>query len=156
MTAWGVNTDEHTLWEEDANGNRQWTEFMTDNPDFDYEIGRQRYTMNSMQGAWDTEMEKLQYDIPQVQQAWSEEAWYDNTSNSGVCSNYMTQTTDEARELSQLQTQVETYGDEMMFKFITGERSLDEFDAFVEELKGMGSERISELQQAAYDRFMAR
>ena len=68
----------------------------------------------------------------------------------------MTQTTDEARELSQLQTQVETYGDEMMFKFITGERSLDEFDAFVEELKGMGSERISELQQAAYDRFMAR
>ena len=156
MTAWGVNTDEHTLWEEDANGNRQWTEFMTDNPDFDYEIGRQRYTMNSMQGAWDTEMEKLQYDIPQVQQAWSEEAWFDNTSNEGVCSNYMTQTTDEARELSQLQTQVETYGDEMMFKFITGERSLDEFDAFVEELKGMGSERISELQQAAYDRFMAR
>lgn len=153
MTAWGVNTDEHTLWVEDENGNRDWTEFMTDNPDFDYEIGRQRFTANVLQGSWETIMEKKQYDIPQVQQAWSEDAWFDHTNYDGVLSQYVTQTTDEAREISQLLTQVETYGDEMMFKFITGERSLDEFDAFVEELNAMGVDRLCELWQAALDRY---
>lgn len=156
MTAWGVNTDEHTLWTEDADGNRDWTEFMTDNPDFDYEIGRQRYTANVLQGSWETIMEKKQYDIPQVQQAWSEDAWFKNTSYSGLVSPYMTQTTDEAREISQLLTQIETYGDEMMFKFITGERSIDEFDTFVEEIKGMGTDRLCELYQAAHDRYLSR
>lgn len=154
MTAWGVNTDEHTLWTEDADGNRSWTEFMTDNPDFDYETARQRYTASGLQGQWETSMEKLQYDIPQVQQAWS--VWPDNTSNKNLMSNYVTQTVEEAREISQLQTQIETYGDEMMFKFITGERSLDEFDAFVEELKGMGTDRLCELYQAAHDRYQSR
>lgn len=154
MTAWGVNTEEHTLWTEDADGNRSWTDFMTDNPDFDYETARQRYTASTLQGQWETSMEKLQYDVPQVQQAWT--VWADNTSNDNLMSTYVTQTTEESRELSQLLTQIETYGDEMVFKFITGERSLDEFDAFVEELKGMGTDRLCELYQAAHDRYQSR
>lgn len=154
MTAWGVNTEEHTLWTEDADGNRSWTDFMTDNPDFDYETARQRYTASTLQGQWETSMEKLQYDVPQVQQAWT--VWADNTSNEDLMSTYVTQTTEESRELSQLLTQIETYGDEMVFKFITGERSLDEFDAFVEELKGMGTDRLCELYQAAHDRYQSR
>lgn len=154
MTVWGVNTEEHTLWTEDADGNRSWTDFMTDNPDFDYETARQRYTASTLQGQWETSMEKLQYDVPQVQQAWT--VWADNTSNDNLMSTYVIQTTEESRELSQLLTQIETYGDEMVFKFITGERSLDEFDAFVEELKGMGTDRLCELYQAAHDRYQSR
>jgi len=154
MTAWGVNTDEYTLWTEDESGTRSWTEFMTDNPDFDYEIGRQRYTANALQGEWETQMEKLQYDIPQVQQAWS--AWEDGTTNSAVPTRFMTQTTEEAREISQLLTQIETYGDETVFAFITGQKPLDEFDSFVEELKALGTDRLCELYQAAYDRYQAR
>lgn len=154
LTAWGVNTDEHTLWTEDADGNRSWTDFMTNNPDFDFETARQRYTASSLQGQWETTMEKMQYDTPEVQQAW--EVWADNTSNEDLMSNYVTQTTEESRELSQLLTQIETYGDEMVFKFITGERSVDEFDAFVEELKAMGTDRLCELYQAAQDRYMER
>ena len=154
MTAWGVNTDEYTLWTEDEKGTRSWTEFMTNNPDFDYEIGRQRYTANALQGAWEEQMERLQYDIPQVQQAWSE--WAKNTDRSGLLPSFITQTTDEARELSQLLAQIETYGDEMTFSFITGETPLDEFDSFVQQLKSMGTDRVCELQQAAYDRYLAR
>lgn len=154
MTAWGVNTDDHTLWTEDENGKRSWTDFMTNNPDFDYEIGRQRYTANVLQGAWETNMEKLQYDNDYVQQAWK--AWSEETDNTDLPSKFMTQTTDEAREISQLRTQIDTYGDENVFAFITGERSLDEFDSFVEELKGLGTDRLCELYQAAYDRYLAR
>lgn len=154
MTAWGVNTEEHTLWTEDASGNRSWTDFMMDNPDFDYEIGRQRYTANALQGEWETQMEKLQYDIPQVQQAWS--AWEENTTNKGVPTRFITQTTEEAREISQLLTQIETFGDETVFAFITGQKPLDEFDSFVEELKALGTDRLCELYQAAYDRYLAR
>ena len=154
MTAWGVNTDDHTLWTEDENGKRSWTDFMTNNPDFDYEIGRQRYTANVLQGSWETNMEKLQYDNDYVQQAWK--AWSEETDNADLPSKFMTQTTDEAREISQLRTQIDTYGDENVFAFITGERSLDEFDSFVEELKGLGTDRLCELYQAAYDRYLAR
>ena len=39
---------------------------------------------------------------------------------------------------------------------LTGEESLDNFDSFVETLNGMGLERVLEIQQAAYDRFLAR
>ena len=154
MTAWGVNTDEYTLWTEDDSGTRSWTDFMTDNSDFDYEIGRQRYTANALQGEWETQMEMLQYDIPQVQTAWA--AWEDNTTNSAVPTRFMTQTTEEAREISQLLTQIETYGDEAVFAFITGQKPLDEFDSFVEELENLGTDRLCELYQASYDRYLAR
>lgn len=154
MTAWGVNTDEATLWTEDANGKRQWTDFISDNPDFDYEIGRQRYTANALQGMWDADMEKLQYDIPQVQQAWGE--WKGNTSKDALLPQYITQTTEESREISDLKTALETYGDEMAMGFITGQVPLEQFDEFTAQLKAIGSDRICELYQAAYDRYLAR
>ena len=154
MTAWGVNTEEHTLWVEDEEGHRNWTDFMINNPDFDYQMGRERYTINEMQGQWDNEMEMKQYGIPEVQQAW--DVWKRNTTSDGRTPAYMTQTTDEAQEIAMLKTQIDTYGDEMVLKFITGQASLDEFDSFVETLKSLGTDRLVELYQAAYDRYLAR
>lgn len=154
MTAWGINMDEQTLWTENEDGTRQWTDFMLDNPDFDYEIGRQRYTANALQGMWDEDMERIQYDIPQVQQAWG--VWKPNTSNEDLPSLFLSYTTDESRELSELVTALETYGDEMVLSFITGQTSLDEFDTFVAELEAIGSGRVEEIRQAAYERYLAR
>lgn len=45
---------------------------------------------------------------------------------------------DENEEYANIMTAVDTYVDEQRAKFITGERSMDEWDAFIEELQGMG------------------
>lgn len=46
--------------------------------------------------------------------------------------------------------------DEQQPKFIMGEKSMDEFDAYVEMLKSAGLDQVIECYQAAYDRYMAR
>lgn len=61
-------------------------------------------------------------------------------------------TTEETDKLSTLQANTLTVFNSNIDKFITGTRSLDEFDSFVEELKGQGAEEIESIYNAAYDR----
>ena len=65
----------------------------------------------------------------------------------------VTMTSDENTEYSQYYTDIEAYVQENEVKFINGERSLDEYDAYRDTLKSMGIERCIELQQASLDRY---
>ncbi len=51
---------------------------------------------------------------------------------------------------------IETYVDEMIVKFIIGQESLDNFDAYVEKLYAMGLQDAIDAYQTAYDRYMSR
>ncbi len=44
----------------------------------------------------------------------------------------------------------------MRIKFITGEESLDNFDAYLETLRNMGVEEYIAIEQAAYDEYLSR
>ena len=68
----------------------------------------------------------------------------------------MTMTDDENSEYVALYTDIETLVNENTVKFITGEKSLDEFDEFVEMLHTYNIDRCIELKQAALDRYNAR
>lgn len=50
---------------------------------------------------------------------------------------------------------IQTYVDEMNLKFITGKESLDQFDAYIANLKNMNIEQIIAGRQAQYDRYLA-
>ena len=63
---------------------------------------------------------------------------------------------DEGAEYSSLYTDIETYVQECNVKFIMGQMSLDDYEAYRNTLKAMGIERCIELQQAALDRYYAR
>lgn len=63
-------------------------------------------------------------------------------------------TVEESEEYNGLATDIATAVSEQALRFVTGERSLDEYDAFVEEMVGMGLDRMTELKQAAYDRYL--
>ena len=63
---------------------------------------------------------------------------------------------EDTEEYAELITDIKTYCEENYLRFIFGQRSLDEFDTYVEELKGMGLDRVIEIKQSAYDRFLAR
>lgn len=65
-------------------------------------------------------------------------------------------TSEESTEFSRIMNEVNTYVVENTVKFIMGQKSLDEFDSYVEAMYGMGLERALEIQQAAYDRYLAR
>lgn len=65
-------------------------------------------------------------------------------------------TQEENKEYAKIMKDIETYVEEVMFKTITGKSALEDLDSYYQELKTRGIERAIELQQSAYDRFMAK
>lgn len=59
-------------------------------------------------------------------------------------------------EYSTIMTDVQTAVDEATPQFISGVRSLDEYDAYLETLRSFNIDRAVEIVQEAYDAFMAR
>ncbi|MBE5040416.1 extracellular solute-binding protein [Ructibacterium gallinarum] len=98
---------------------------------------------------------KQYYQIPEQQEAL--DVWTTYTDNARE---YMlppiTSLSEEAEELSSLNTEVTTYVEEMVTKFINGSEPMENYDKFISTLKSMGVDRILELNQAALDRYNAR
>ena len=82
--------------------------------------------------------------------------WQDaNLDYSHVIPNKVTLAA-ENTEFNSIQSDIDTFLDEMTVKYITGEYSFDDYDTdFVEALKGMNAERMVELYQDAYDDYKA-
>ena len=68
----------------------------------------------------------------------------------------ITPTTEESKEYSTIMNEINTYRDEMTLKFIFGDESMDNFDNYVETLKGLGLDRALEIQNAALGRYNSR
>lgn len=62
-------------------------------------------------------------------------------------------TAEETEEISKLRSDLDTYVKQMEAKFVIGQEPLTNWDAYVEQIKKMGGERIEEIYQAAYDRW---
>lgn len=66
-------------------------------------------------------------------------------------------TTEESEEYASLIGDIETRADEMLPRFIIGEYNFQEdWDAFIDDITGMGLERCVELKQNALDRYYQR
>jgi putative aldouronate transport system substrate-binding protein len=60
---------------------------------------------------------------------------------------------DHAQEYSTITSEINTYVNENFALFVTGERSIEQYDAYLSTLKGMQIERMIELYQNAYNRY---
>jgi putative aldouronate transport system substrate-binding protein len=78
--------------------------------------------------------------------------WSSNTDYAYVIPSAVTLTTEESERFSDLFSDISTCASENIMKFITGARSLDEYDSFKSDLLQMGLEEMVSLYQAAYDR----
>jgi putative aldouronate transport system substrate-binding protein len=67
-----------------------------------------------------------------------------------------TLTPDEASEMAGIMADVDTHILEQSLLFITGARSLDQFDQYLAELESMNIRRAEEIQQASLERFHLR
>ncbi len=156
MTAWGTNEGDNKTYTVDADGTREFTDFVTNNPDgLDYNTVRALYMCEPFQIRYDETMEAAQYSLPECHQSW--DAWMTNNDSAHQIPNYLTFTVDESQELNSIKNKLSNYSDEMVYKFIFGEEDLDsEWDAFEQQLIDLGSERAEEIYKTAYDRYESR
>ena len=63
-------------------------------------------------------------------------------------------TNEEQGIINEKYTEIETYTNEMVDKFIMGVEPLDKFDDYVKQVENMGLADVLAVYQAAYDRYM--
>lgn len=91
--------------------------------------------------------------LPEQQQAWK--VWSDTNVQKHLLP-YLYPSEEEMSEMSGLKNAITTYADEMMCKFIMGSESFDNYDEYINQLKTRGMDRVLEIYQSAYDRYMKR
>lgn len=69
---------------------------------------------------------------------------------------YVTPKMEESSEYTKIQTDILKYVEEMMIKFITGKEPIENFDKYLAELDARGMQRLKEIYQGAYERFLKR
>lgn len=79
-------------------------------------------------------------------------AWIDNLTTVRMSMLYCT--AEESERITDLQSVLENYIRENFAKFVTGGRSLDEFDAYQEELKQLGIEELLDIYTRGYQPYI--
>lgn len=138
-----------------VDGEPVYTDLVMHNPDLPISQAIALYTRASISGSFVQDPRYLEqyYELPELKEAinlWAE------TDFGKYQMPTITHTSDEAAEIARIMNNVNTYASEMEAKFITGAIPLDQFDAYVQQLKDFGIERAIEIKQAAYDRYMAK
>ncbi|WP_019912704.1 extracellular solute-binding protein [Paenibacillus sp. HW567] len=68
----------------------------------------------------------------------------------------ITPTAEEADEMSSIMNDINALVKEAELKIILGTESADNYDKYVQQMKDLGIERVLEIQQAAYERYLKR
>ena len=144
---------EGLCWTPDENGNPVFTEYMTKN-----ENGLSLDNMLYIQSM--ANRPKIALSAQSLQrfampeQIKAMQNWNKTQVNSYLLPSYSVLDADAATEASALWTDLSTYISENTAKFITGEKNLvDDFDAYLAQLKSMGMDRYIEIQQNALDAY---
>ena len=139
----------------DENGDPKLTELVTNNPDYTYSLALNIYCCDRQTPI------PFVIDETKTRDNYSEDQWNSiqvwNEATDGLYNmpRYgMTMTTDETNEYNTIYTDIDTYVDENVVKFIVGDKSFDEYDDFVDTLKQMNIERLLEMSQTVYDRYL--
>ena len=64
-------------------------------------------------------------------------------------------TDEEREETNQLMTDLSTYFQENYVQFVDGTKPMSAWDSYISDVNTFGYERVQELYQTAYDRYMS-
>ena len=131
-----------------VDGKPEFTELITDNPDgLDYAVASWKYKLFCGPYIYNA------FAMPdaQIEASWASiSTWLSNNDRAEQMPPCAVPV-EHATEYSSIMTEVNTYLDQMVLKFIMGTESLDNFDAFVDEMKNLGIEQAIEYQQMGLD-----
>lgn len=134
-----------------ADGRPQLTDFVLNNPD-----GLDPGSALRSLGAWGPMPRVATHDFVRQLNTVEANAFVDQVSEYLVAPfPKMVASDEEQARLSQLMPDITTYVTEMSMKFVTGGEPLDNFDAFVGNLRSMGIEEVIAIKQTQYDRYAA-
>jgi putative aldouronate transport system substrate-binding protein len=156
MMSWGI---EGWSFIRDEDGEPRFTDLVVNNPD---------YTIRQMRAVCTIFIINARVDwiitagvgVPKTElydyvdrSIWASNNDYDYL----IPTNLITMTSEESTEYNNILGDLQTYATECIPKFMNGEMDVDtQFDAFVKQLEDMGSDRLVEIMQSAYDRYLAR
>ena len=147
--------DGHVIWTQDEDGTYVFSDYMLNNPEVAFNTIRSWYSIDNMQSIYHADYQKMQYDADICWQCW--EAWGYNVDNSGHIPVGISLTADESNEVVKKMDSIKTYADEMTYKFILGEASLEtEWDAYVATIQDMGIADVEAIYTTATARYNAR
>ena len=134
-----------------TDGDPQWTALVTDDADglnkaIDKYSGARNAGLTIQMGAFVKSINSKQAGDAVYE-------WIENSEASKHILPSLALTADESADYSDIMNAINARVKEMCMKFITGDASLDEFDAYVAELKSMGLDEALKIQQAAYERW---
>ena len=137
-----------------ADGTPHWTDVIN-HPDVPGYVAKSTYTM--LQGAFlmhaAREFDNYTEDMIEASDIWASVEAPDGYINLPP---YITLPTEDAQVVTPVKTDIDTYVDECLIKFIIGDMNFEQdYDTFVETLHQMNLELVLDAYQTAYDHFMA-
>jgi len=144
-------------WDYDADGNPAYLPSVTEDPDglnnAIAKYGGSTWSGNCIQ---ETRLLYLKNTTASIE---ANDLWF--YPNEAVSAKWklppgMTLTADESTENDFIRASISTLVSETCAKLITGELGEGDWDGYVSQLDGLGLDKLIEIQQAAYDRYLAR
>lgn len=83
---------------------------------------------------------------------WVFTEYMDHTVNYSPLTMFAVATTEETQRTSEILTDLDTYSQELLTKLILGQKSLDDWDSYIEDLQRLGLDELIEIYQGRYDR----
>lgn len=143
---------EGVSFEYDDNGEPVLTDLVTNNPDgYDFALALIKYTSSTPCSICINERNFLGYTDAQVAAI---DLWLRNTDSTMAPGAVWT--VDAQTEYSSIVSDLGSFVSTMCLQFITGEKSMDEWDSFIEEVTtSFDVDRMTELYQEAVDTYLA-
>ena len=149
---WGIEGESYVI---DENGNPEFTELVTNNPDglsVDQVLIQYALSADDFFFCMDPQLWLARMSLPEQREMLPRWA----TGSLDRIMPPVLPTSDEAAEMASIMGEVKTYVDEMFTKFVMGVESLDNFDMYMDNLRSLGIERAIELKQMQLDRYNSR
>lgn len=150
---WNFGTEgvSYTL---DANGEPQWTDLVANDP-AGLSNGIGKYS-GAAAAPFSIQLEDFVKTTKAEAAVDAVYKWIENTEAQKYVLPSTTKSAEDAATCNDIKATLWTYVAEMALKFVTGDESLDNFDAFVESMNQKGLQDLLQIEQEAYDRFISR
>lgn len=136
----------------------QFTDLILNNPQgFDWQLCQSLYINPGFPCLTDLSIQEMTYNEAQKAAVPTWVGAYDSADETVPNQNWLSYTTEESQKRADLQTDIETYQEEMRLKFITGQADIDaSWDEYCATLESMGIHEMEAINQAAVERYLAK
>ncbi len=152
LNNWGVEGLSYT---KDADGNNVWTEAVTNDPQYDMSDAVFKYAMPTL-GGWPKAMSYEAWGSMNLLVPDQITANQNYAAGSSALDKPGFGLTIEEQEDTNTKTEIDTAVSEVYLSVIIGNKPIEELDKLLQQVKGMGVDKLINAYQSAYERFLAR